>query len=89
MYIDVEVEDSYSLATAERMSDAIDNFVKLLREIGSVDQYKNLFFGERIRLEERQRVLTDFADVELVEPSRASKHLRWLACQIKLYSNGL
>lgn len=70
MYIDVEVEDSYSLATAERMSDAIDNFIKLLREIGSVDQYKNLFFGERIRLEERQRVLTDFADVELVEQGK-------------------
>ena len=69
MLVEVGQPDCYSAAAAQRMGDVVQRHVALLREIGAVDQYRHLFFGERVTLEGRSRVLSDFVDIDIL-PSR-------------------
>ena len=69
MLVEVGQPDCYSAAAAQRMGDVVQRHVALLREIGDVDQYRHLFFGERVTLEGRSRVLSDFVDIDIL-PSR-------------------
>ena len=59
-------EDSYSAACAQRMGDVLNDHIKELRDVGSVEEYRNMLFGERLRIDNRMRVLADFVDLEIV-----------------------
>ena len=66
MFKGVTTPDSYSQAAAQRMFDMLAGHISAMREIGAKAQYLNLFFGERVRLDGRLRVLGDFVDLDLV-----------------------
>ncbi len=63
--IEIIEEDSYAEAASHRISDKITAYIPQLLEIGSIKQFKNLFYGERTKVDEQIRVISDFAQIEI------------------------
>ena len=64
-------EDSYSSACKNRMEDMLDNYVKSLDELASLNTLKNILYGVRVVIDYRNRHLTDFAEVNLEKDPKA------------------
>ena len=63
--IEIIEEDSYAEAASHRISDKITAYIPQLLDIGSIKQFKNLFYGERTKVDETIRVISDFAQIEI------------------------
>ena len=63
--IEIIEEDSYAEAASHRISDKITSYIPQLLDIGSIKQFKNLFYGERTKVDETIRVISDFAQIEI------------------------
>ena len=63
--IEIIEEDSYAEAASHRISDKITTYIPQLLDIGSIKQFKNLFYGERTKVDETIRVISDFAQIEI------------------------
>ena len=66
-----EYEDSYSSACKNRMEDMLDNYIKSLDELASLNTLKNILYGVRVVIDYRNRHLTDFAEVNLEKDPKA------------------
>ena len=63
--IEIIEEDSYAEAASHRISEKITAYIPQLLDIGSIKQFKNLFYGERTKVDETIRVISDFAQIEI------------------------
>lgn len=78
--IEIIEEDSYAEAASHRISDRITAFIPQLLEIGSIKQFRTLFYGERMKVEDTLRMISDFAqiDIEIVGETK------WLVVSVYL-----
>jgi len=65
MLVDIVEEDSYSEAASHRINDCIEAYIPKLIDIGSIKQYKTLFYGEKTYVEETLRVVSDYAQIKI------------------------
>jgi hypothetical protein len=66
MLVDIVDEDSYSEAASHRINDCVDGYIPKLLEIGSIKQYRTLFYGEKTKVQDKLRVVSDFAQIQIV-----------------------
>jgi len=65
MLVDIVEGDSYSEAASHRINDCVDAYLPKLLEIGTVRQYRTLFYGEKTMVQESLRVVADFATIKI------------------------